>query len=121
MSQLNTTTYYKHQQEDEISPYSNKKHVTNESALIAYRGNQSAGVTLKYLRPKWAIQHKCEIKNLLQNYLKNTHTHTDQTETTAVELSVESYRGSYGPVRLQRFSQRMPTFEKLMQNVGIRY
>ena len=26
----------------------------------------------------------------------------------------------YGPVRLQRFSQRMPTFEKLMQNVGIR-
>ena len=26
----------------------------------------------------------------------------------------------YGPVRLQRFSQRMPTYEKLMQNVGIR-
>ena len=25
-----------------------------------------------------------------------------------------------GPVRLQRFSQRMPTYEKLMQNVGIR-
>ena len=26
----------------------------------------------------------------------------------------------YGPVRLQRFSQCMPTYEKLMQNVGIR-
>ena len=26
----------------------------------------------------------------------------------------------YGPVRLQRLSQRMPTYEKLMQNVGIR-
>ena len=26
----------------------------------------------------------------------------------------------YGPVRLQRFCQRMPTYEKLMQNVGIR-
>ena len=25
-----------------------------------------------------------------------------------------------GPVRLQRFSQRMPTYEKMMQNVGIR-
>ena len=27
---------------------------------------------------------------------------------------------SNGPVRLQRFSQRMPTYEKLIQNVGIR-
>ena len=25
-----------------------------------------------------------------------------------------------GPVRLQSFSQRMPTYEKLLQNVGIR-
>ena len=29
--------------------------------------------------------------------------------------------GINGPVTLQRFSQRMPTYEKLMQNVGIRY
>ena len=27
---------------------------------------------------------------------------------------------TYGPVRLQRFSQRMPTYEKLMQNASIR-
>ena len=29
-------------------------------------------------------------------------------------------KSCYGPVRLQRLSQRMPTYEKLMQNVGIR-
>ena len=27
----------------------------------------------------------------------------------------------YGPVTLQRFSQRMPTYEKFILNLGIRY